>query len=389
MWDIAIVGGGPAGAAAALGALTANPRLSVLILDRAEFPRDKACGDGIAPHALDLLAELGVTGLVDDLPSVRRLRLTRGSAQVARSMRRPAWVVPRVVFDARLVSAATAAGAVLERRHVRRADVGADGVRLDGDVEARVVIGADGAHSRIRTAAGLPAVRRRAIALRGYAPTRADRRGAQVLVFDTARPSSYAWSFDRGDGMANVGYGELLRAGREPPSRRLLLDRLERLLPGTTAEGDAWRAHHLPLSSWSWTHTEGRLLLAGDAAGLVNPLTGEGIYYAVATGIRAGRAAAASVQQCGGGTAGAGYRRAVHQLLAGHLRHTALASRLARHAPVLHAALCAARDDQEAFDDLVDLGLGRGKITPRVALALARRLPRASRHATSTAGYPA
>ena len=65
-WDLVVVGAGPAGTAAALGALTARPGLRVLLLDRADFPRDKACGDGIAPHVLDVLEQVGVTGLRDD-----------------------------------------------------------------------------------------------------------------------------------------------------------------------------------------------------------------------------------------------------------------------------------------------------------------------------------
>ena len=59
-WDIAVVGGGPAGAATAIGALRADPSLRVAVLDRADFPRDKSCGDGIAPHVIDLLTEAGV-----------------------------------------------------------------------------------------------------------------------------------------------------------------------------------------------------------------------------------------------------------------------------------------------------------------------------------------
>ncbi|HXV94039.1 MAG TPA: hypothetical protein VD813_12115, partial [Pseudonocardia sp.] len=108
LWDLAIVGAGPAGTAAALGALRTRPDLAVLLLDRADFPRDKACGDGIAPHVLDLLADVGVTGLMDDRVPVGRLRLERGSVTVSRDMARAAWVVPREVFDARLVDAAVA-----------------------------------------------------------------------------------------------------------------------------------------------------------------------------------------------------------------------------------------------------------------------------------------
>ncbi|MFH0252206.1 NAD(P)/FAD-dependent oxidoreductase, partial [Streptomyces chitinivorans] len=101
-WDLAVVGAGPAGAAAALGALHTDPGLRVALLDRADFPRDKACGDAVAPHVLDLLARVGVTGLLDDRIPVGRLRLGRGGLTAERPMARPAWVVPRRVLDARL-----------------------------------------------------------------------------------------------------------------------------------------------------------------------------------------------------------------------------------------------------------------------------------------------
>ena len=58
-WDLVVVGAGPAGSSAALGALTADPTLRVLLLDRSDFPRDKSCGDGIAPHVVDALASVG------------------------------------------------------------------------------------------------------------------------------------------------------------------------------------------------------------------------------------------------------------------------------------------------------------------------------------------
>jgi len=292
-WDLVVVGAGPAGSAAALGALRARPDLSVLLLDRSAFPRDKVCGDGIAPHVFDLLETVGVRGLVDDRTPVSRLRLRRGTSEVSGDMRREAWVVPREVFDARLVEAARDAGAVVRRHRVREVAPQAAAVRVD-DVHARVVVGADGAHSVARTASRLPRTRM-ALAIRGYAPLSPDRRGEQQIVFGSGLLPSYAWSFDRGDGLANVGYGEALHRSRQTPTRERLMQQLETLLPGSADGGTGWRGHHLPLSSWSWPHPDGRVLLAGDAAGLVNPLTGEGIYYAVATGLIAGRTAAQAV----------------------------------------------------------------------------------------------
>ncbi|GAA2455559.1 geranylgeranyl reductase family protein [Streptomyces glaucus] len=372
-WDLAVVGAGPAGAAAALGALHADPGLRVVLLDRADFPRDKACGDGVGPHVLDLLAEVGVTGVVGDRVPVDRLRLGRGGLVAERRTARPAWVVPRRILDARLVDAAVAAGARLLRHRVRELRQRADAVVLDGEVSAAVVVGADGAHSAVRRALGRPRGPV-ALALRGYAPVAPGRRGAQVIEFGTRNQPSYAWSFDRGDGLANVGYGELLHADRPAPTRAHLLERLEALLPGATGGGRHWIGHHLPLSTARRRLPAGRVLLAGDAACLVNPLTGEGIHRAVATGIAAGRATAAALREGRPDRAGERYARATRRILLPHLRHTALAARLARSPRLVEAGLRAAAADQRVFDDLVELGLACGRLTPTVALGLGRAL---------------
>ena len=370
-WDLVVVGAGPAGAATALGALHAEPTLRVLLLDRVDFPRDKSCGDGIAPHVFDALHEVGVTGVQEGWTPLTRLELARGESTVARPMARPVWVIPREVFDARLVERATAAGAVLVRHRVGTVEQTRDGVVLDGRVRAPVLVGADGAHSMVRSTVGLR-TGRRALAIRGYAPTPSGRRGTQVIRYGDRRQPAYAWAFDRGDGLSNVGYGELLPDDQadDPPSRALLLDQLERLLPGTVAEGDKWRGHHLPLSTWRWDQPDGRVLLVGDAAGLINPMTGEGIYYAVATGIAAGRAAVAAINRHEPAAAGALHRRSVRALLASHLRHTWAAARLAKHAAIVEAGIRAARRDERIFDQLVELGLGDGRISARLVAGL-------------------
>jgi flavin-dependent dehydrogenase len=116
------------------------------------------------------------------------------------------------------------------------------------------------------------------------------------------------------------------------------------------------------------------VLLAGDAARLVNPLTGEGIYYAVATGLLAGRAAAEALRCGRPETAATRYRTAVRPLLGRHLRHTATAARLCLHGRVLDAGIRAAAADQRVFDDLVELGLARGTITAYLVRGLAGAL---------------
>jgi geranylgeranyl reductase family protein len=388
-WDLVVVGAGPAGSATALGALAEDPHLRVLLLDRSEFPRDKSCGDGIAPHVLDALRPVGAADVVDGWAPLRDLELAHGAVSVAGPMRREVHVVPRRVLDARLVERAVAAGAVL-RTH-RATSLTRSGTPLvSGELSADVVVGADGAHSFVRTA--LLGKRRepRAIAIRGYAPTTPEMAGRQVIRYGSRRQPSYAWAFDRGDGLANVGYGELLPGERHGgvPSRRLLLDQLEELVPGAASTGDDWRGHHLPLSTWRWDQPDGPVLLVGDAAGLVNPMTGEGIYYAVATGIAAGRTAARAVRAGRPAGAGAEHRRVVRRLLATHLRHTWAASRLAQSPRIVDAGIRAAGRDRHAFDALVELGLGDGRIDARLAGGLLRSLARPDRPAPDLTSTP-
>jgi flavin-dependent dehydrogenase len=269
------------------------------------------------------------------------------------------------VFDGRLLSAALAAGAKLRRHTVRRLEVHAAHVEVDGVLTAGVVVGADGAESVVRRAVGVAPHRpgQVAIAIRGYAPVPAGMDGVQAILTTEQRWPAYAWSFPLGDGRANVGYGELVSGG---VNRAGLLAGLVRLLPGV--EPDQLRAHRLPLSTGRPRQPDGRVLLAGDAASLINPLTGEGIFYAVLSGALAGVAAV------GGGDAGAAYRRALRTRLGRHLVHSSTASWASRWPRGMDAVFRAAADDQRVFDDVVRLGLADGRLTARTLTAAARHL---------------
>jgi geranylgeranyl reductase family protein len=366
-WDVVVVGAGPAGASAALAARHAHPAARVLLLDRSTFPRDKACGDGVAPQAFDLLAELGVTGLEAGFGPVQTLRVEgpRGS-RARRSMARPARVIPREVFDWRLVQAAVSSGVEFRRRHVRRVDIVDGGVRLDDSVTARVLVAADGATGTVARGIGIaraPAGHT-AVAVRGYA-TDAPQAEQQIVMDSAGVWPAYAWSFPLADGTgrANVGYGVLVDPSRPVP-RAALIRRLNNLMPWTlTAE--RWRGHLLPLASWTPRQPDGRVLLAGDVAHRINPLTGEGIWYAIHTGMLAGRVAVEASST--GRDPGAHLRSQSRRLLGRHTRHVKVLSRAGRTPALVDAAVDVAADDQRCFDDLVELGLSDGLVTPRLA----------------------
>ena len=302
IWDVAVVGAGPAGAAAALGVLRAWPGPRPAAGPRRTSPGTRPAGTasprrcwtswtGSAPAACWTTGH-GCTGCA--------LGFAGGPA-VARRCAGPRWSSRGQVLDARLVAAAVAAGPVLRGSgSATPAVADGDAVSAPGRAGRRAAgPGGDrrrrGALGGPRRALALPGPRPGtvAIALRGYAPVSAGRRGEQVIAFaGHAAWPAYAWSFPIGDGRANVGYGEAL-PGRGPgPSRAAMLERLDELLPGAADGGDGWRAHHLPLSTGRVAPAGRPVLLAGDALGIVNPLTGEGIHAAVRSGALAGLAAA-------------------------------------------------------------------------------------------------
>jgi flavin-dependent dehydrogenase len=151
-------------------------------------------------------------------------------------------------------------------------------------------------------------------------------------------------------------------------TRAELVAGLQRMLPGVAPTG--LRAHRLPLSTGRPRLPGGRVLLAGDAQSLVNPLTGEGIFYAVLSGALAGAASASGDQ------AGQVLRRALDQRLGAHLRSSGAASQLSRWPVLMDAAVRAAVDQQRVFDDVVALGLADGRLTSRTLAATLRRLVR-------------
>jgi len=355
VYDVAVVGAGPAGSAAALSVLHNRPGAKVLLMDRADFPRDKSCGDGIAPHALDELARLDAAQVLADRVPVRRMRLRspRG-IEASAELQRPDAVIPRKLFDARLVELAVSRGAELVRHTVRQVEVRPDSVVLDGSVEARVVIGADGANGLVRRQIGIPRQDPRtiAVAVRGYVTAPADE-PEQLIVMDGRDWPAYAWSFAAGDGTANVGFGMLLSSLRATDGGRdALHSRLLELLPGIEPTG--LRSHHLPLSTGRPALPPGRVLLVGDAASLINPLTG--------------------VAAVSGGDPGSTYALALRRLLGRHLRHTTVLARLTAYPRVLEAGVRAADRSPGAMDALVEIGLGRGLVTSPLVRALAGEL---------------
>ena len=306
-FDALVIGSGPAGSVAAL--VLARGGARVALVDKASFPRDKACGDMVGPRGVQLLADLGLpmpTGPhVGDMlvvgPTGRRVRMPSAAGLTYPGH---GTAVTRTVFDAMLHRAAVEAGATgMCGRAVAplEGEGRIEGYRLDTgeEVHADFVVGAVGATCGVAQAAGLVEAGKVlwGFAIRTYLPQDVDL--AAIVMWEPtpwhAFPG-YGWVFPGAAGGANIGLGIATRADRQAGAAAV------RSLPGflghLRAVGLLDRAvpEVLPRRLGGWlkmgmvgtTPAAGRVLLVGDAAGLINPLQGEGI----AQGMRSGQLAA-------------------------------------------------------------------------------------------------
>ena len=279
-FDVLVVGAGPAGSAAAIHLARGGAR--VLLADKARFPRDKPCGGGLTGRALKHVpcpVDLVVEHVVDRF----RIRLNYG-VSFARRHREPLILMTqRRRLDFHLAEQAAAAGAEF-RDGVRVTDVEpAENhvvVRLDGElVYADSVVGADGANGVVARAAGLGERIVHGVALEANVPYAAidpRRYEATAAIELGVVPGGYGWVFPKGD-HANLGVGGW---GSEGPRLRAHLARLAEAHGVAPSELRDLRGHRLPMRPLGTSASRGRILLVGDAAGLVDPLSGDGIYEA-------------------------------------------------------------------------------------------------------------
>jgi len=287
-WDVVVVGAGPAGSSAARAAAERGRR--VLLLDAARFPRYKTCGGGLVGVSLGLLPPAALAA-VETRATTASFALRGGPVRRVRTTRPFLALARREVLDQALVDAAVEAGAVF-RDHVRVTRIAetADGVRLlAGGVEllAGSVVGADGSSGVVGRHVGVTIARSDLGLEVELAGTGAD--WAQRIHLDWGRdPGTYGWVFPKAD---RLTVGVIQRKGEGAATRAYLA----RLLDGLGL-ADRERLHDSGhLTRWREPGSpvrRGRVLVAGDAAGLLEPWTREGISFALRSGLAAGAAAA-------------------------------------------------------------------------------------------------
>lgn len=302
--DVIVVGAGPAGAVAAMA--LAQKGYDVLVLDRQAFPRDKICGDAVPAGAIDLLYSLGMEEKIRaaNFYTIDKIRLvspkgyTMDANLEEEHHKARSAIVPRLQFDALLQQHAVDSGAEFRVAQVKEPiveDGQVRGVRakLNGslsDVRAPLVIGADGVTSVVARALRPDAHDdgHRAVALRAYVEEIEELpHEVEFYLYDEILPG-YAWIFPTAEGQANVGLGMRLDIFREHGHNlKALLDRFlempevrKRLRPGAKVRDVAtWQLNFG--SQRNVQRAYDGAMLVGDAAGLINPLTGGGISNAV------------------------------------------------------------------------------------------------------------
>jgi geranylgeranyl reductase family protein len=301
--DVIVVGAGPAGASAAY--FLAGAGVDVLLVDQEVFPREKVCGDGLASRALVVLERMGLGDWLRGFPEPEVMLFSSPNGEAVRIQpERPEGfsygrVIPRISLDEAVVERATVAGArLLEGAKITSLEQWKDGLRLRGErngqtlyLDAQLAIAADGGQASLTRHLGLIQRPPDLVAVRAYFEGDVGPENRPEIHVERVIMPGYDWIFPMGGGRVNVGTGTLVSTVKEGslslakvmrqfvannPYARERLRLAEMVSP---VQGHPLR------TDLRGTRPYGqRVLVAGEAAGLVNPLSGEGIAYALESG---------------------------------------------------------------------------------------------------------
>ncbi len=285
-YDAVVVGGGPAGAIAAY--TLARQSLKVALLEKETLPRYKACGGAVALHAHKLL-DFPIDAVVERQISRMRVTVKLESPFTSAAPRPIANMVMRDRFDSLLLDIAARAGVAVHQRSPLVGLVSQRGSYTVSTPEqafdTRYLIGADGANSMTRKLVGAARFKRLAVALEWEVRSSAERaqRWSDTVAIDFGSlRSGYGWIFPKAESFSvGVVAPKSLARQLRPYCERLLCHYRDAI---GNADPHIKAGHHLPMRVPGEPLVFGRTLLVGDAAGLIDPVVGEGIYYALRSG---------------------------------------------------------------------------------------------------------
>jgi geranylgeranyl reductase family protein len=289
-YDVVVVGSGPSGATAARSC--AKYGFSTFMIDKDKFPRNKPCGGAISSRALKQLG-FSIDEVIRQVYYDARIYRPKGDFFTLESTSPLAFGVLRSDFDLLLVQKAISEGAVFkEEERAKTVSVSSSGVRVKCksglEVIGETLVAADGVTNTI---AGQIDIRKRwepeEVGLACVWEFAIEKNILKRLMIDSLEfyigitPAGYGWIFPKGDYLS-VGVGSFLK--KMQSSRGMILNLVKKVSKLRNLKMSNPRWHLIPIGGFSRKISQGRILLVGDAAGFVDPLLGEGIFYAISSG---------------------------------------------------------------------------------------------------------
>ena len=311
-YDVIIVGAGPAGSNTAISYKHLNPDLNIAIFDKSQFPRDKSCGDAIGPGVINALKRFGNEHIVKGEPEVvsttlfgpKNIGIQNYIPEVKNKEDSVVYVIPRLDLDNRIFDLAKSldVDSYEEYRYLgfdRTKDkkIAVTFKNSDGEEETyltKILVGADGANSRVRKNLNLNQNTdwHKAIAIRAYidSPNYLEIFKERSLMFEinVSALRGYAWAFPSKDTLINIGIGMPLSLFKKENKNinEMLNDFVETLESrGVIVDNIRMeKSYMLPFASSRPKLAHDQVALVGDAGSMINPMSGEGIFYGMESG---------------------------------------------------------------------------------------------------------